>query len=45
MAKTQCTNPNCKYEAITWHKDLKNPEPCRKCGGKLEVLACYKEVK
>lgn len=37
MTKTKCTN--CGYEAITWHKDLKHLNNCRKCNGKLEILA------
>lgn len=29
----------CHYEALTWHEDTENPRPCRKCGGKLEIIA------
>ena len=34
---TKCRK--CGYDAKTWHEDLENPEGCRKCGGKLEILA------
>ena len=37
---TRCIE--CDYQALTWHSNLEELENCRKCGGKLEVIA--KEV-
>lgn len=40
MAETICED--CKYRAITWHVTKDNINECRKCGGKLEIIAIEK---
>ncbi len=40
-AITICSN--CKYKALTWHSDLDRLENCRKCSGRLEIIALEKD--